>query len=70
VGEPGLGQQPALGAAGGFGLEQPVEEVDVAERVLGRLLADGVQKLGNPPQLEAVEMGDDALVGDVHANAS
>lgn len=70
VGEPGLGQQAALGAAGGFGLEQPVEEVDIAERVLGRLLADGVQELGHPPQLEPVEVSDDALVGDAHANAS
>ena len=70
VGEPGLGQQPALGAAGGIGLEQPVEEVDMAERVLGWLLADGVQELGNSPQLEPVEVSDDALAGDVHTNAS
>ncbi len=42
-----LGQQTPLGATGSLSFEQAVEEVQVAQRFLGRLLGDGVEEVGD-----------------------
>src|SRR5216683_3992044 len=65
-----LGQQAPLGATGSLSLEQTVEEVQVAQRLLGRLLGDGVKKVGDSLQLQALEVHVHTLVGDAHVRPS
>ena len=66
----GLGQQAALGATGSLSLEQAVEEIEIAQRFLGRLLGDGVKEVGDALQLQPLKMHVHALVGDAHVRPS
>jgi hypothetical protein len=68
--QPGFGQEAALGPARGLCLEEPVEEVDIAQGVLGGLLADGVEQLRDPLQLEPLEVSQHPLIGEVHESPS
>jgi hypothetical protein len=70
VGQTGLGDEAAFGAARGLGFEQPLQESNVAQGLLGGLLRDGVQELGHPLQLEPFEVGLDPFVAEVQASSS
>jgi len=70
VSQPCLGQQASFGATGSLSFEESVEEVQVAQRFLGRLLGDGVEEVGDALQLQALEVHVHALVGDAHVRPS
>jgi len=68
--ESSLGDETALGSTGGLRLKEPVEEVDITQRLLGRLLCDWVEEVGHALELQPLEVRLDALVGDAHARPS
>src|SRR5260370_18513804 len=50
-----LGQQAPLSATGSLSFEQTVEKIEIAQRLLGRLLGDGVEEAGDPLHLQPPE---------------
>jgi hypothetical protein len=70
VRELGLGQHPPLGAGGGFGIQQAVQEIEVGKFLFARLLGNGIDQLRHALEFQALEVRLDALIGQAHSRAS
>ncbi len=68
--EPGLGEHTPFRASGGLGFEQTVEEIEVGELVLPRLLGDRIDQLRHPLEFQSLEVRLDTLGRQAHSSAS